>query len=171
MTSFEFWSLIISGFSALGTVSAVAIALWATLSNRKRFVVKDVAVRSNHEIIGSGDTQSVVLKEANVCFLIENKQDFQLEVFSILLHFAPKSTNSAKGISGTGFGDSLRGTFITAQSQYEVWLNIGGAGVSLSEDEIGDIVCEIKTSAGDTTVPFPSRWRKALFDCISLGEV
>lgn len=71
MTNFEIWSLVVSAFSAIGTVGAVAIALWATLHRRKRFAVKDIFFEGLSQTPKGDRQRQPELTEASVLFLIE----------------------------------------------------------------------------------------------------
>ncbi|WP_425406846.1 hypothetical protein [Hwanghaeella sp.] len=164
MTDFEIWSLVIGAFSAIGTVGAVAIALWATLHRRKRFVVKDIRINSTMEFPNGNTGEKPELTESSVLFLLENRQEFQFEVFSASVTVHEVAANGRSGIGGSGFASSYRGVFIPAQSQYEVKLDALGHKMPFLRQRVGKITCEIKTSAGDVVVPFPDGWKKRLLD-------
>lgn len=166
MTTFETWSLVISGFAAVGTVSAVIIALWATLHQRVRYKIKDVRVSATKTI--SEDRASSTMTEAGVYFLIENKLPVQMEMMTAELSFSRK--DKKHHLRSTGVVHSLRGQFIPALSQYEVKFDLMGTQIDIPENDIGDIVCTLKTSAGDETLEFPEKWRNTLFSCLEFKE-
>jgi len=167
MTEFEIWSLVISGFAALGTVGAVIIALWATLHQRQRFKIKDIRVGAMYEAMDMTPNDHK-LKEAYVYFLIENKQSVQFEVMEITLELSRSMEKSRHGLSAVGLPVSMRGNFIPPHSQYEVKIDILDLDVPCAQNEISDVTCQIKTSAGDITLPFPDKWKKLLFMCLKV---
>ena len=166
MTEFEVWSLVISGFAAVGTVGAVIIALWATLHQRVRFKVKDIRVSSLQTVSKEGAVSPIT--EAGIYFLIENKLPVQMEMMLGELTFSRKTKKHPNPSMGIGL--SLRGQFIPAHSQYEVKFDLKGAEIDIPEDDIGNIICTLKTSAGDETIKFPEKWRDTLFHCLKFKE-
>lgn len=169
MTSYELWSLIVSALSAVGTIGAVAIALWATLHQRKRFKVKDIRVSGLVEKIGNV-SEKPRFTEANAYFSIDNLQQFPLEVFSITISIVRAPIRSVGGPTSIGFVEELRGNFIPALSQYEIRIDILRRNVGFPKDEVGRISCEINTSAGTQVVAFPEKWKPLLLDVLSFKD-
>jgi hypothetical protein len=166
MTNYELLSLIISALSAIGTVGAVVIALWITLHQRKRFKINSVRVSATMNLEKS-DAQAMCLAEAKAHFLIENLQPFPIEVFSITISMVRSSKANKDGPTGIGIGEHLPKHIIPAQSQYEVDIGILDRKVGFPKDEVGKISCEINTSAGSQTIPFPEKWRPLLLKALS----
>lgn len=166
MTQFEIWSLIISAFSAIGTISAVIVALWAVLRKKSRFAVKDVSVRGEMIAVGEAENMHFEMKEAYAHFFIENMQDFRLEIMLAEIVLRRKLPGKSEGSEGIHIRESLRGNFIPAQSQYEVRLNLRGGKVRFAKEEIDEITYELRTSAGDITSIFPKKWRASLLECL-----
>lgn len=82
-----------------------------------------------------------------------------------------KTKKGQSGLNGCGFVEGMRGNFIPAQSQYTVKFDVLGKEVPFSKDEICEVSCEIRTSAGDVVVPYPDKWKTQLLTGLVFKEM
>ncbi|MBL4832229.1 MAG: hypothetical protein JKY55_20420 [Aliivibrio sp.] len=83
MTAYEIGSLVISAFAAVGTIGAVAIALWATLKKDENFKIHSIRAFGTRRM----DMPDNEVDDAAVFMLIENKLPAPMKIHPMRLEF------------------------------------------------------------------------------------
>lgn len=157
MTTFQIWILIFSGFTAIGTVSAVIISLWVTLHRLTRFDVKGIRV---YRLIKADKTE-----ENTLFILFDNRQNIQMEILKVELAFNKDSKRRESRQDWT-----FKNEFIPPLSQYEIKIPLHRAWAPDSLRKSDRIDLTIKTSFGNKTIPFPKKYKEGLFDSIEFKK-
>ena len=157
MTTFELWSLIISGTAAVSTLVAVILALWLALPNWNKFTIKHIRV-------------SLMLKadksqESAMLIMIENRQNVQMEIQNIELVFHHNVDNHSAHVTW-----NFDNEFIPPLSQFEVKTPLAQGWAHDSLRQANKISVNVKTSLGDKTVDFPKKYKSSLFRSMEFSK-
>src|SRR5689334_3087007 len=85
MTGVEIYRLILETLTAIGTVGAVCVALWATLRKQSPFTIRDIQVMS-HTVMRTGGMRGTGPDREITHFLrltIENFRDTRMQIFDV----------------------------------------------------------------------------------------
>ncbi len=158
MTTFELWSLIISGATAAATIGAVIIALWLALPNWNKFTIKHIRVSLIHKADKS--------QKSTMLIMVENRQNVQMEIQNIelLFHYTPDNHSSHVAWN-------FNNEFIPPLSQYEVETPLTQNWAHDSLRQANKISVNVKTSLGNETIDFPKKYKSSLFRSMEFSKI
>jgi len=161
MTTIELWNLIFSGFTAIGTITAVCISLWFAVGKKKRFSINDARMQLNRT-----EKDGELIDAGNFLYLsLENHLEFEMKVFEVVIGYQSKNKT---GCLGGRVHLDCEGSpiFIPAISQYDIKVQIPRRTEVGMYKSAKRITLSVSTSFGNKTIPFPNKWLPQLIDSI-----
>lgn len=155
MSNVEFWGLIISAVSAIGTLAAVCLSLWLAFPNWKKYKVKNIRV--------SAMMKGGKLEESMMLIMIENRQNVPMEIQYIEIVFRYNTDNHTAHQQW-----NYKNEFIPALSQYEIKAGLKQEWCGDELRKADKVTINLKTSLGDQTLDFPKSYLSTLFKCLEI---
>lgn len=166
MTKIDIYHLVLETLTALGTVGAVWVALWAILRKQPPFAIRDIQMIS-HEVMRTGGMRGTGPDREITHFLrltIENFRDTRMQVFNIEVE--ADHSKSQKDLHRMSSCFSQADVFIPEKSIYDVQYKIDNKSVAGTYSKAKEITLMVSTSFGSKTVSFPQEWRAQLYEAI-----
>ena len=160
-TAHQIISLVLDGFTAIGTVGAVIISLWLTVRKTPRFCIRDIQMARDITLDDGKNTS----EENFLIIKLENMLDTQMQVFEIAIQAKDISKNKT-GMTGCGVVIPLKQTFIPQRSIYNVRMPIQSDYEPGTFKKAQKIRCVISTSFGDQETKFPADWKDRLCEAL-----
>lgn len=166
MTGMEIYRLILETLTAVGTVGAVWVALWAILRKQPPFAIRDIQVRTNIVERTGGMRGTGPDKEIShfLRLTIENFRDTRMQIFNVDIE--ADHSKSKKNLHKMSAGFSEPNIFIPEKSIYEVQYKIDGKSVVGTYSKAKEITVVVSTSFGSKTISFPQEGRTQLYEAM-----
>ena len=149
--------LVFDGFTAIGTVGAVIISLWSVFHRKRKFEVKGFSVNCWENVSK--------LKKNCLSITFENLLEVPMELHAVELLFSTKKMTAANR-----HGWTLKDEFVAPLSQYEMLLPLERGWAYSSLGLADTVTCEVRTSFGNKSVPFPKKQVEWLCSSLEVEE-